>query len=341
MTGSTVSPENIAPFRWAKKLQRDFFSGGLAGAVGIFIGYPLDLVKLRLQNEPQLRSLSARKCFQKILRDEGLNGLYRGCLPPIFSQGFINALLFFGESFTSRILEPAQLHGYLSLTVTQCIAGSFGGLLSCSVLVPAEVIKVSMQAKKPSTSIHSSSSFWIDTIDEVKTLYRAEGTSGFFKGFSITALRQMPANAIYFYSYRKFRSLFASSTDYIRNDIAIAVSGGLAGCTGWIVTYPLDVIKTNIQLSSLEPPLPPRLPTTTSSSCTPSKLNTTGSIHNYHAHPRSGSRKSVFQVAATLHRMHGFSVFYRGIGVCIARAFPVNCVIFYVYEYLSGNSRAS
>jgi hypothetical protein len=102
MTGGTVSPENIAPFRWAKKLQRDFFSGGLAGAVGIFIGYPLDLVKLRLQNEPQLRSLSARKCFQKILRDEGLNGLYRGCLPPIFSQGFINPYYFLAKASSAE-----------------------------------------------------------------------------------------------------------------------------------------------------------------------------------------------------------------------------------------------
>jgi solute carrier family 25 carnitine/acylcarnitine transporter 20/29 len=302
--------ENITPFEWFKlHFQRDFCAGGLAGSVGIFVGYPFDLIKLRLQNDRQLRSLSAFQCFQKIIHDNGLQGLYRGCLPPICAQGFINALIFFGDSYATSILEPALKSGYLSLTSTQCIAGSFGGLLSCSILVPSEVIKCSLQAKKGAAI---NSSLWLDTVEEFKTLYRTEGVRGFFKGFTITAYRQIPSMAIYFYAYKKFRSLFAS-TRYVNDDIAIAISGGCAGCISWVSTYPLDVIKTNIQLSPLE-------------SSSTSSHTTTLSIQV--------PRKSVFQVAMALYRMHGFPVFYRGVGVCVLRAFPVNCVTFYLYEYL-------
>ena len=254
-----------------------------------------------MQKDPQL--VSASKCFQKIIHDDGLQGLFRGCLPPILAQGFIHALIFFGESFANRILEPETQSGFLSVTATQLIAGSFGGLLSCSILVPTEVIKCGMQATKSSAL---NSSLWMDTVGEVQKLYRAEGIRGFFKGFTVTACRQIPSLAIYFYVYKTCRALLVSTT-YMSDDIAIALSGGFAGCASWTTTYPLDVIKTNIQISSLE------------------------SSHS----PQEGARpirKSVFQVAAALHRKHGFSVFYRGIGVCVLRAFPVNCVTFYVYE---------
>jgi hypothetical protein len=62
---------------------------------------------------------SASKCFQKIIHDEGFKGLFRGCLPPILAQGLIHALIFFGESFAIRTLEPVKQAGYLSLTATQ------------------------------------------------------------------------------------------------------------------------------------------------------------------------------------------------------------------------------
>jgi solute carrier family 25 carnitine/acylcarnitine transporter 20/29 len=162
----------------------------------------------------------------------------------------------------------------------------------------------------------------MDTTGEVKKLYRTEGIRGFFKGFTVTACRQIPSLAIYFYVYKKFRTLLVSTT-YMSEDIAIALSGGFAGCASWTTTYPLDVIKTHIQLSSLS-----------SSTSFPSQANIFASNGTGEAH-REGfqpPRKSVFQVAVALHRKHGFSVFYRGIGVCVLRAFPVNCVTFSVYE---------
>ena len=84
--------------------------------------------------------------------------------------------------------------------------------------------------------------------------------------------REIPAGAIYFGSYSWMRD----------KNIPVFASGSVAGTLSWLLTYPLDVYKTNIQ---------------------------------------SGEKpKPIFVV--------------RGLGICLARAFIVNGVGFYVYESL-------
>lgn len=68
------------------QLEREFFAGGFAGSVGIFIGYPLDIVKIKLQVFPE-QYKSATQCLRQTIKEEGFAGLYKGCLPPILIQG--------------------------------------------------------------------------------------------------------------------------------------------------------------------------------------------------------------------------------------------------------------
>ncbi|RYG67401.1 solute carrier family 25 protein [archaeon] len=67
-------------------LKREFIAGGLAGSLGIFIGFPLDLVKVKLQAYPNLYK-SAYQCFVQSVKQDGWLGLYNGCIPPILFQG--------------------------------------------------------------------------------------------------------------------------------------------------------------------------------------------------------------------------------------------------------------
>lgn len=69
-----------------KHLKREFTAGGIAGSIGIFIGYPFDSIKVKLQSHPT-KYASAVDCLKQSLREEGFRGLYNGCLPPIFLQG--------------------------------------------------------------------------------------------------------------------------------------------------------------------------------------------------------------------------------------------------------------
>jgi hypothetical protein len=67
-------------------IKREFLCGGTAGAIGIFIGFPFDLVKTQIQSNPG-RFSSAWQCFKHTVKEGGPSSLFRGCLPPVLMQG--------------------------------------------------------------------------------------------------------------------------------------------------------------------------------------------------------------------------------------------------------------
>lgn len=67
-------------------IRREFIAGGTAGGIGIFMGFPFDLIKVNLQTHPD-KYKSAWQCFRQIVKSDGYMGLYRGCIPPVMMQG--------------------------------------------------------------------------------------------------------------------------------------------------------------------------------------------------------------------------------------------------------------
>lgn len=61
-----------------------FLLGSIAGAIGAFTVYPIDLVKTRMQNQRsksyvgEVMYRSSWDCFKKVVRHEGIMGLYKG-----------------------------------------------------------------------------------------------------------------------------------------------------------------------------------------------------------------------------------------------------------------------
>lgn len=66
-----------------------FTLGSIAGCVGATVVYPIDLVKTRMQNQRtgamvgELMYKNSFDCFKKVIRHEGVLGLYRGLAPQL------------------------------------------------------------------------------------------------------------------------------------------------------------------------------------------------------------------------------------------------------------------
>jgi solute carrier family 25 aspartate/glutamate transporter 12/13 len=65
-----------------------FGLGSIAGAIGAFVVYPIDLVKTRMQNQRNQRVgdllyKNSIDCAKKVIRNEGIRGLYSGVLPQL------------------------------------------------------------------------------------------------------------------------------------------------------------------------------------------------------------------------------------------------------------------
>lgn len=177
--------------------------------------------------------------------------------------------------------------------------GGFGtGAIQSLVLSPVELVKIRLQlqakARPNKPSIHTG------PVDVARSILRAEGWRGLYRGLTVTVLRDAPAHAVYFSTYEYTREwLHPGCRKGGRESFGtMLLAGGLAGVASWICCYPLDVVKTRLQAQSS------------------STKKYSGVVDCF--------RRSV--------REEGYHVLWRGLGTAVLRAFIVNGAIFTAYE---------
>jgi solute carrier family 25 aspartate/glutamate transporter 12/13 len=128
-----------APTVFLKELAHSLYNfglGGIAGATGATLVYPIDLVKTRMQNqrssvvgEPQMYK-NSMDCVTKVFRNEGLKGFYSGIGP--------------------QLLVSEKFFRYITQQLTHRLA-------SCQGVAPEKAIKLTVNdlvrahAKDPKT----------------------------------------------------------------------------------------------------------------------------------------------------------------------------------------------
>jgi hypothetical protein len=69
----------------------DFLAGSISGIFGLSVGYPLDVIKCRMQIGFQ-EYKNIFSAFKKIVREERVLALYKGFTAPLINTFPINAL---------------------------------------------------------------------------------------------------------------------------------------------------------------------------------------------------------------------------------------------------------
>lgn len=223
-------------------------AGGLGGAMGDTVMYPLDTIKTRQQGAPGVAKYRTMASTTKsILREEGLiRGVYRGYSAALLGS-FPSTMIFFGVyENTKRYFKP---QGGFDETLVHLGGGFLGDLVSSVVYVPSEVLKTRLQLQGPYNNPFFKSGYnYRGLTDACKTIARTEGLSTFFYGYKATLIRDLPFSALQFAFYEKFRSSaqrYSGTTD-ISLGLELATGGAAGGLAG-VLTTPLDVIKTRIQ----------------------------------------------------------------------------------------------
>jgi solute carrier family 25 carnitine/acylcarnitine transporter 20/29 len=304
-------------------MSADFWAGYISGAIGIIVGNPLDLIKVRLQathSTPISNTIAYPPSALSLASQFSSAGsLIRGATAPILGYGALNALLFVTYNRTSQYLSQAQNSGggtnIPPSLYTTFVAGAVGGLATWVVSTPTELIKCRAQLSS------QNSNSWSIT----RHILRTEGVRGLYFGGVITALRDSIGYGFYFWSYElstrymvsRMRDRSSSSAvagkGAVEEAAKVLLCGGLAGVVTWASIFPLDVIKTRVQVQVSEPH-PER------------RLLLDGSV----GQPRLGA----LQIAKNAYSTEGPGVFFRGLAVCSVRAFIVNAAQWAVYEWI-------
>jgi hypothetical protein len=295
-------------------LLQDVIAGGIAGSAGIFAGHPLDTLKVRLQLPTSRRNQDVPK---------GYRGLFRGLGAPLSTAALVNATSFTTVRLTCNLWDEhfrdSNNHSSsdfdndvftIHRTLRNCWSGFLAGLLSSVWLAPSEHIKVRLQASSSSSAAAASSVVaanmiqqvpvvYTGTIDAFRQIYQSHGVvTGLYRGMAATMARQGPGFAVYFAVYEPVKEYLLQYWDQTVWTSSI-LAGGTAGFVSWGVIYPIDVLKSRIQTAPLDAPK---------------------------------SERSMVAVAQRIFQVNGGKSLYRGVVLTVLRAFPVNAIIFTVYE---------
>lgn len=213
---------------------------------------------------------------------EQVSGLYRGMSSPIAGVAAVNAIVFGVYGHTQRYLsEPDRLSAHF-------LAGASAGFAQTPVLSPIELAKTRLQL------MSSSESTCHGPMQCLRNIYKQEGYRGIFKGLGVTFLREGPSYGVYFVTYEM---LTRTPSKQPISTLHMLLAGGLAGTASWVISYPIDVIKSRIQAES----------------------------SNRYSGALDCLKKSV--------RAEGYTCLYRGLNSTILRAFPMNAATFAVVTW--------
>ncbi|XP_062125956.1 calcium-binding mitochondrial carrier protein Aralar1 isoform X3 [Drosophila sulfurigaster albostrigata] len=220
-----------------------FTLASFAGATGATVVYPIDLVKTRMQNQRtgsmigEVAYRNSWDCFKKVIRHEGVLGLYRGLLPQLMGVAPEKAIKltvndFVRDKFTDK-RSNIPVWG-------EVIAGGCGGAAQVIFTNPLEIVKIRLQV---AGEIAGGSK--ISALSVVREL----GFFGLYKGAKACLLRDVNFSAIYFPTYAHIKGAFADKDGY-NSPVSLLAAGAIAGIPAAALVTPADVIKTRLQVAA-------------------------------------------------------------------------------------------
>ncbi|KAI6139310.1 mitochondrial carrier domain-containing protein [Pisolithus tinctorius] len=210
---------------------QSLIAGGAAGTAVDLLFFPIDTVKTRLQSA------------QGFVKAGGFAGIYKGVGSVVVGSAPGAAVFFSTYDLMKRTL-PMQ--GQLA-PLNHMISASVGEVAACLIRVPTEVIKTRAQTSSYGSSVASS-------LAAAKLVLKNDGFKGFYRGFGITVMREIPFTSLQFplYEYLKYRLSLALDSRPLHAAEA-AVCGSIAGGVAAALTTPLDVLKTRVMLDMRDP----------------------------------------------------------------------------------------
>ncbi|XP_026070734.1 solute carrier family 25 member 44b [Carassius auratus] len=247
---------NIQIIEWEDLDKRKFYSFGVFMTMTIRATvYPATLIRTRLQVQKG-KSLytGTYDAFRKILRAEGLRGLYRGFMVTTFT-------LISGQAYiTTYELVRKYVSNYSKdNTVKSLVAGGSASLVAQSITVPIDVIsqQLMMQGQgehltrfklKP-TMEATHSVFFGQTRDIIGQIFAADGIRGFYRGYVASLLTYIPNSAVWWPFYHFYaEQLSKMAPSNCPHLLLQAVAGPLAAATASTVTNPMDIVRARVQV---------------------------------------------------------------------------------------------
>ena len=282
--------------------------GGLSGIISRTLTAPLELAKIRQQNN---QVSTANFSLYKMIKKEGFFSLWKGnyanCIR-IFPQNAINYAIY------------SELTKHNNSVFTSLFAGSVSGAISIASIYPFENARTRLSLQSSGNN-----AIYNGLID----VFKKTPLSSLYQGLKTSIIGFTPYNAIMFGSNKLLHNMFNT---YINCDDMLSINnktsnrngyrekintiyknygsfiiGGLAGTIALTITYPTDLLRRRQQIIGLY---------------NSTKTNTNTNTNN----------KSLKYIVREIIKDEGIIGLYRGIIPAYIKIFPSIALSFYCYD---------
>ncbi|GMY36264.1 mitochondrial carrier protein CoAc2 [Fagus crenata] len=231
---------------------KELVAGGVAGGFAKTVVAPLERVKILFQTrKEEFQSIGLSGSFKKIAKTEGIMGFYRG-----------------NGASVARIVPYAALHymayeqyrRWIILTfpdvgrgpVLDLVAGSFAGGTAVLFTYPLDLVRTKLayqvvgSAKLNAQMVIKNELLYKGIVDCFSKTYREAGIRGLYRGVAPSLYGIFPYAGLKFYFYEEMKRHV--SEEHKKNIMVKLVCGSVAGLLGQTFTYPLDVVRRQMQV---------------------------------------------------------------------------------------------
>lgn len=216
---------------WVTEGVLGFATGVVFGLTSVVVGHPFDTIKTKMQAQQGFENMNMRKSFAFVFKQEGLKGLYRGCIPPLMGSGFYRSIQFSAFEATYTLLDNQIGKKPIPLTnglETRVIAGGImAGTCRALIETPLEYAKIKRQTGAE---------------------WRLRDT---FTGLRITWVRSLFLLPSYFIFLDTFRRNFDKVFKY-NQVVGPFLISGCASVMAWWIVWPLELVKSQVQANYMQ-----------------------------------------------------------------------------------------
>ncbi|CAH1101508.1 unnamed protein product [Psylliodes chrysocephalus] len=314
----------------AKEMQtgmwwRHLAAGGVAGAVSRTCTAPLDRLKVFLQVDPKKQRIN--DCFQNMLREGGIKGLWRGNGINVLKIAPESAIKFAAYEQIKRLIKgdskealsiyerqgrrfELKLSFYVNFEAVICghrfyrVSQNNFALVhwqvvfSQTAIYPLEVLKTRLALRK--TGQYKS------IADAAYKIYVTEGLMSFYRGYIPNILGIIPYAGIDLAVYETLKKKYfmTHSSNEQPSFWMLLACGSASSTLGQMCSYPLALIRTRLQAQVVHRTID----------------------------PSSATMTGVFR---TIMEKEGVFGLYRGITPNFIKVMPAVSISYVVYEYSS------
>lgn len=201
-------------------------------------------------------------------------------------------LLEFKEETNKPMLAPAQTPSELQKWINTFGAGFLAGVISRTSTAPLDRLKFIYQvhytdfAKPPSI------------LEGLKSIYRADGVTGLFRGNFVNILKASPETSIRLTVFEKLKSILIDEQTNKLSLKNLFVAGAASGVVANLAIFPMDVLRTRLAAAP------------------------------------SGTYAGILDATTTMLRKEGLRSFYKGLQASLSATIPNSGLNLMSYEAL-------